>query len=296
MEQRMNAFPAFIPLLGARIVIVGDGEGAEAKARLVAGSVAEVARVSEARALEVGTYNGARLVFIAVKDEGVAEQAAAMGRAAGALVNVVDRPALCDFQTPAIIDRSPVICAIGTGGAAPVLATMLRASIESRWPARLGAIATLSGELQKTVREAIPDGPARRAYWRRMLKGPAADAAVAGDMETARRLALEAIAEPRGEGKVMFLQAPAEADRLTLGALRAMGGADRIVADGEEVVEIVRYARRDAERRASATAEELAAWAADGLTVLVVSAGEQAELETAVEALGVRTERLVVAG
>ncbi|OYX32053.1 MAG: hypothetical protein B7Y99_09185 [Caulobacterales bacterium 32-69-10] len=291
----MDAFPAFIPLAGARILIVGDGEAAQAKARLVTGSAAEVVLAAEARALEPGLYDGARLVFVAVADEAVAAQAAAAARAAGALVNVVDRPALCDFSTPAIIDRSPVICAIATGGAAPVLTTLLRAEVEARWPDRLGAVATLSKAMQQTVRAAIPDGSARRAYWRRMLTGPAADAAMAGDMDKARRLALEAMTEPRGEGRVVFLRAPAQADRLTLGALRAMGGADRIVADGEATAEIVRYARRDAERRASATPEDLAAWAGEGLTVLVVSAAPDEALEAAVAGLGALTERLLVA-
>lgn len=290
----MNAFPAFIPLYEARIVIVGDGEAADAKARLLATAVAEVVRAPDARALEPGLYDGARLAFIAVADAGVAEQAAALARGAGALVNVVDRQWLGDFHTPAIVDRSPVICAIGTGGAAPVLATLLRASIESRWPAGLGAIAALSGEIQKTVREALPDQAARRAYWRRMMKGPAGDAAVAGDMAEARRLAVAELSDERPPGRVMFLLAPDNDERLTLGALRAMGGADRIVAGGETEV-IARYARRDAPRRASATAGELAAWAGEGQVVLVICDEADDGLYDAVADLGATVERLLVA-
>jgi precorrin-2 dehydrogenase/sirohydrochlorin ferrochelatase len=290
----MNAFPAFIPLYGQKILIVGDGEAAEAKARLLATAVAEVVRAPEARALEPELYAGARLVFLAVADEAAAEQAAGLARAAGALVNVVDRQWLGDFHTPAIVDRSPVICAIGTGGAAPVFATLLRAGIEARWPQGLGAIATLSGELQRTVREAIPEAPARRAYWRRMMKGPAGDAAMAGDMERARELALAAISDERAPGRVMFLRAPDDPERLTLGALRAMGAADRIVLEAESD-EIARYARRDAERRPPADAETLAAWAGAGLAVLVISAGPDEALYAAVAALGVAVERLPVA-
>jgi precorrin-2 dehydrogenase/sirohydrochlorin ferrochelatase len=291
----MNAFPAFIPLHNARILIVGDGEAAEAKARLVAGSPAQIVHAPEAAALEPGLYDGARLVFIAVADEALAEAAAGAARAAGALVNVVDRQWLGDFHTPAIVDRSPVIAAIGTGGAAPVFATLLRNSIEARWPKGLGALAALSGELQKTVRGAIPDLPARRAYWRRMLKGPAGDAAIAGDIETARRLAVAAIAEPRPEGRVLFLEVPPRAELLSLRALRALGDADRIVADPDAAGEVLGYARRDAERRTAASAEDLAAWAGEGLTVLYLLAGPQTPVLEAVRALSVKVERLPVA-
>lgn len=291
----MNVFPAFIPLYDARILIVGDGEPADAKARLVADSPAEIVRAPEARALEPGLYEGFRLVFIAVADRELAWAATQAARAAGALVNTVDHQQLGDFHSPAIVDRSPVICAIGTGGAAPVFATLLRNSIEARWPAGLGAVAALSGELQKTVRETLTDAPARRAYWRRMMKGKAADAAMAGDMETARRLAIEALDDPRAEGKVLFLQAPPRAELLTLAALRALGAADRIVADPEAVAEVLGYARRDAERRATATAGDLAEWAAEGLTVLWLSAEPHGELLEAVRALGTAAETLPVA-
>jgi precorrin-2 dehydrogenase/sirohydrochlorin ferrochelatase len=208
---------------------------------------------------------------------------------------VVDHQTFGDFHTPSIVDRSPVICAIGTGGAAPVLATLLRASIEARWPKGLGRIAELSEAMRETVKTALPDGPARRAYWRRMLKGPAGDAAVAGDMEDARRLATAALRDdPREEGRVWLLQAPADPDLLTLRALRAMGAADRIVS-GEAVAEVVRYARRDAERRTHATPEDLAQWAEAGLAVLHVSTETEEGLFEALRARGARVERLPTA-
>ena len=291
----MNAFPAFIPLYGARIVVVGDGEAAEAKARLVAGSPAEIVRASEAEALRPGLYDGARLVFVAVAEEALAAEAAAAARAAGALVNVVDRQHLGDFHTPAIVDRSPVIAAIGTGGAAPIFATLLRNGIEARWPEGLGRVAALSGELQKTVRAALPEAAARRAYWRRLMKGPAADAALAGDLETARRLAIAALDDPRASGRVQFLRAPARADLLSLAAVRAFAAADRIVAGVEVSAEVLAFARRDAERRDNATARDLAEWAAEGLTVLHVGAAGPDQLMDAVEALGAAVERLPVA-
>ncbi|HTK33680.1 MAG TPA: bifunctional precorrin-2 dehydrogenase/sirohydrochlorin ferrochelatase [Caulobacteraceae bacterium] len=291
----MNAFPAFIPLYGARIVIVGEGEAAQAKARLVAGSPCEIVSVAETQALEPGVYDGARLVFVAVQDESLAAAAAAAARAAGALVNVVDRQHLGDFHTPAIVDRSPVIAAIGTGGAAPIFATLLRNSLEARWPEGLGRVAALSGELQKTVRAALPDAAARRAYWRRMLKGPAGKAAEDGDLETARTLAIAALDDPRIEGRVLLLEAPPRAELLSLAAVRALAAADRIVAAEDCAPEVLAFARRDAERRQTATAADLAAWAGEGLTVLYVSqASTQAVLE-GLSALGVTVERLPVA-
>jgi precorrin-2 dehydrogenase/sirohydrochlorin ferrochelatase len=290
----MNAFPAFIPLYGARIVVVGDGEAAEAKARLVAGSPCEIVRVMEAQALDPGVYDGARLVFIAVAEEDLAALAADAARAAGALINVVDRQHLGDFHTPAIVDRSPVIAAIGTGGAAPILATMLRNALEARWPEGLGRVGTLSGEMQKTVREALPDVAARRAYWRRLLRGPAAKAAEDGDMDEARRLALAALNEPKTEGRVLILHAPVRADLLSLAAVRALSAADRIVASAVAPAEVLAFARRDAERCAAASPEQLAEWVRDGLIVLCISpapalAAEVLALGAAVEILPVAT-------
>jgi precorrin-2 dehydrogenase/sirohydrochlorin ferrochelatase len=194
-----------------------------------------------------------------------------------------------------VVDRSPVIAAIGTGGAAPVLATLLRNSLEARWPEGLGRVATLSGELQKTVRETLPDPAARRAWWRRMLKGPAARAAEAGDMDEARRLALAALDAPRDPGRVQLLPIPSEPERLTLAALRALAAADRIVADPKPAEPVLGYARRDAKREGAATPDQLAAWAAAGETVLVLTVEGPAALAAALASLGVAAETLPVA-
>src|ERR1022692_2142111 len=104
----MEAFPAFFPLNGARVVIAGEGEGAEAKARLLASSPATVARLTGAAALDPASYARATLVFVPSPDADFRRAAAAAAKAAGAPVNVVDDPALSDFHTPAIIDRGQV--------------------------------------------------------------------------------------------------------------------------------------------------------------------------------------------
>ena len=121
----MDSFPAFFPLAGAKVVLAGKGPGIEAKARLLASSPAVLVRLEGNEALLPGAYRGARLAFVAGDDELFAQAAAAAARAAHVLVNVIDRPAWSDFNTPAVVDRGEVVAAIGTGGASPVLATLL---------------------------------------------------------------------------------------------------------------------------------------------------------------------------
>src|SRR5579863_4837327 len=144
----MEAFPAFFPLRGRRVVIAGAGEGAKAKVRLLAGSPASVVRVEGEAALDADVYAGASLAFVASPDPAFCERAAAAARDAGVAVNVVDHPELSDFHTPAIIDRGQVVAAIGTGGAAPIVAALLRAELEAKIAPGLGALAELFGKLR----------------------------------------------------------------------------------------------------------------------------------------------------
>src|SRR3954447_24061043 len=102
MQARMDAFPAFFPLAGATVVIAGSGEAAEAKARLFEGSPATLRRLTGDKALTPSAYEGAVLAFVASDDDSFAMAAGAAARAAHVPVNVVDRPALCDFTTPAV--------------------------------------------------------------------------------------------------------------------------------------------------------------------------------------------------
>ena len=195
MLGRMDHFPAFIPLAGARIVLVGEGVEADGKARLFDGSPATLVRLAaDDAALSPDAYAGASLVFIASEDEAFYLAAAAAARAGGALlVNVVDRPAHCDFYTPAIVDRGAVVAGIGTGGAGPVLAGRLKAQIDTLWPARLGALAELLRTIQPQVRARFPAFAERRAFLVALLDGPAARAALAGETDEALRLALDAL-------------------------------------------------------------------------------------------------------
>jgi precorrin-2 dehydrogenase/sirohydrochlorin ferrochelatase len=245
----LDTFPAFFPLAGARVVIAGSGEAAQAKARLFEGSPATVVRLEGPQAFVAGSYRGATLAFIASSDDLFAQAAARAARDAHVPVNVVDRLQLCDFTTPAVIDRGEVVAAIGTGGASPMLATMLRNDIEQRVPEGAGRVAALFRQLQDEIRQALPELHERRAFLREALSGPAASAAMTGDMAAAAGLLRAALAKgPEALGKVQFIDASGPADLLSLRASRALAAADVLAPDIGANPAILSMARRDAER------------------------------------------------
>jgi precorrin-2 dehydrogenase len=293
----MDAFPAFYPLAGRTVVIAGMGEAAEAKARLFAGSPAKILRLEGDAALSPKAYAGAALAFIASDDDAFAEAAAGAARAAHVPVNVVDRPALCDFTTPAVIDRGQVVAAIGTGGASPMLATLLRHDIEARVPEGAGRVAALFAGLQDEVRAALPELHRRRAFLRAALTGPAAAAALRGEQGEAVRLLREALAQDApGVGAVLFIDARGPADLLTLRATRALASADVLVCDEGAHAEVLALARRDAERSGPQSAERLAELAGEGQRVarLITGTSWRSEL-AALESMGVSVDVLPIA-
>jgi precorrin-2 dehydrogenase/sirohydrochlorin ferrochelatase len=294
----VDAFPAFFPLAGRRVVIAGTGEAAEAKARLFDGSPAQLVRLEGPQAFLVGSYGGARLAFIAGDDLFI-QAAAGAARAAGALVNVVDRPDLCDFNTPALIDRGAVVAAVGTAGAAPMLASLLRNDIEARVPPGAGRVAVLLRKLQGEVREAYPDLVARRSFLRSVLGGEAAQAALDGDMDRAEALLRAAIAKGGGPvGRVAFVAGRGPADLLTLRASRALAEADVIAFDADTDPAVLALARRDAGRLspADSTPEALAALARAGRQVvrIITRAPDVSDLKT-LAAEGVTVEVMLAA-
>lgn len=294
----MDAFPAFFPLAGRKVVIAGSGEAADAKARLFDGSPAHIVRLDGPSAFLAGAYSGAILAFIA-GDELFVQAAAGAARAARALVNVVDRPELSDFFTPALIDRGEVVAAIGTGGGAPMLAALLRNAIETRIPEGSGRVAALLRQHQAEVREAMPDAAVRRTFLREILASPTAQAAMDGDMERASALLKEAIArgvEPTG--LVRFVAGKGPSDLLTLRAARVLSEADcLVVPDGVEP-SILGMARRDAGRLTlgDAGAEHLIALARAGRQVVRLVTGpiDPREIKALAEA-GVAVEVLLAA-
>jgi precorrin-2 dehydrogenase/sirohydrochlorin ferrochelatase len=270
----MEAFPAFFPLTGARVVIAGEGEGADAKARLLAPSPAKLERLTGAAALDAKSYAGAVLAFIVSPDAAFREGAVKAAKAAGAAVNVVDHPDLSDFHSPAIIDRGQVVAAIGTAGAAPMIAALLRAELEAKIPAGLGRVAELFGRLQSDIRAAFPDLAHRRAFLRAALDGPVGQAADAGNMDRAETLLHAQLAKGGAAlGRIWLIVTPDARDLLSLRAARALAIADELaLADGVDPA-VAALARRDAHWRqlADTTAEDLEAAANAGRQAVVVA-------------------------
>jgi precorrin-2 dehydrogenase/sirohydrochlorin ferrochelatase len=293
----VDAFPAFFPLAGRAVAIAGEGEAAEAKARLFEGSPAAVVRLTGPAAFDPRSYAGMSLAFVAADDDAWARAAVEAAKAAGVPVNAVDRPALCDFTTPAVIDRGEVVAAIGTGGASPMLATMLRHDIEARVPEGTGRIAALFRLMQDEVRGALPDAHARRRFLRAALSGPAAEAAQAGDMEGAKeRLRAALFDTPQLAGRVLYVDARGPADLLTLRAARALASADVLACDPEVHPDVLALARRDAERLDAQSVGQLVALAAEGLHVARLITGSSWRTEqAALDAAGVTTEMLPIA-
>jgi len=277
----MDAFPAFFPLAGRKVVVVGAGEAADNKARLFDGSPATLVRLSPAEALEPDAFDAAALVFIASEDEAFIVQAAKAARAAGAAVNVVDHPQFCDFYTPAVIDRGAIVAAVGATGSSPLLAAMLRNDIEAQVPEGAGRVAALFRATRDEVRAALPGIDERRGFLRDALTGPAAQAAMAGDMDAALRLMRETIAalgegpKARPMGRVDFIVGEGPADLLSLRAARALSQADVLIVDPRLPPEITAMARRDARRApfADSATLKLVELAGEGLRVVCAVPG-----------------------
>lgn len=295
----MDSFPAYFPLAGRKVVIAGSGDAAEAKARLFEGSPALVVRLEDHEAFLPGSYGGAILAFVASPDEAFVRAAVGAARAARALVNVVDRPELCDFNTPAVIDRGAVVAAVGTGGSAPVLATLLRNDIETQVPEGMGRVAALLARFQDEVRKTLPVLHERRAFLREAVQGEAAAAARAGDMDRAETLFREALAGGSARaGSVRFIAGQGPVDLLSLRAARALGTADVLVADEDSDPQIVTLVRRDVERLApsQADAEQLVRLAREGRQVVrMITRPVDPELVQTLTAADVAVEILPVA-
>jgi len=252
----METFPAFFPLKGARVVIAGDGPPADAKTRLFDASPATLVKLMGEAALDPAAYDAASLIFIASHDDTFARAAALAARGSGAPMNVVDRPELSDFHTPAIIDRGAVVAAIGTAGAAPLLASLLRAEIETRVPVGAGRIAALLGARRAALRTAFPDLGQRRAFLRAVLAGPVAEATLAGDTAlAAERLDTAIAAGWTAVGRISIILIPPADDLLSLRAVRSLNIADVVASVAMSDTLVANHARRDAEIIAAGRAD-----------------------------------------
>jgi len=265
----MRTFPVFVSFDGKPPLVVGGGELAAIKTRLLlkrAPSVdiaAETVVPALAKLAESGKVaviapqpgidqvRGRPLVIAATEDDEEDARVSAIARALGVPVNVPDRPELCTAVLPAIVDRGEVTIAIGTSAAAPVLAQRLRAWLERELHPRLDALAKLAGEFRGRVAERVPSGAPRRRFWEAVFEGAAAEAMLEGDEPKARALIDDAIDEAASrtpQGRVLLVGAgPGDPELLTMRAVRALKSADvvfydRLVGDG-----VLDYARREAE-------------------------------------------------
>jgi len=264
----MRYFPAFLDLHAAPVLVVGGGEVAARKLRLLrqAGAaitvvaprlVAEIAAPAEsagvrwiARRFEPADVIGARVVIGATDDRVVNAAVAQAARAAGIPVNVVDDAALSTFIVPAIVDRSPLVVAISSGGVAPMLATRLRARIEALLDDSWGRLALFAERWRARVRAALTDLPVRRRLYDWLLDGPVAAAVRAGREQVADRLLEKRLAAgPEATiGTITLVGAgPGDPELLTLRALRALQDADVILTDRLVSAGVLARARRDAE-------------------------------------------------
>ncbi|GLK54662.1 uroporphyrin-III C-methyltransferase/precorrin-2 dehydrogenase/sirohydrochlorin ferrochelatase [Methylopila capsulata] len=265
---RLTSFPAFVRVADRVVAIVGGGPAAAAKVRLLGETQARLRVVAahpedELRAdvARLGAtlieepfaprhLDDAVLVFAATEDETADTAIADAARAVRIPVNVVDRPALCDFTTPALVNRAPLAIAIGTEGAAPVLARHVRAKIEAMLAPDLGRLVAFADGLRATVAQMLPAGEARRRFWARAFEGGVAARALAGDLAGARDEALrELSAGADVAGYVWLIGAgPGATDLLTLRAQRVLQEVDVIVHDALVPSEVIAMGRRDAER------------------------------------------------
>lgn len=234
----LHSLPLFVAVAGRPVILLGDGDGADAKRRLL----------ERAGACIVGEdAPAAMLAIVAIEDEAAALAAVARLRARGVLVNAVDRPDHCDFTVPAIVDRSPVIVAIGTGGASAGLAAALRQRFEALLPATLGPLAERLHAVRAAIRLALPvPDERRRALGAALAEGGALDPLA----ETATAVGpwLQVPAAPLADRLVTVRLRSADPDDLTLGEARALALADRIYAPADAPRAILERARADAAR------------------------------------------------
>ncbi|MGZ5872731.1 MAG: siroheme synthase CysG [Bradyrhizobium sp.] len=273
----MRFLPVFLDLQSGVVLLVGAGDLARAKLRLLAAAGARVrwyatdgnhdldglaaddmARIELATGDPLTADLGGVIAILCAGAGEVGRAMSARARAAGLPVNVMDDLAHSTFIFPAIVDRGDVVVAVGTGGASPVVARRVRERIEAALPARIGELAGFIGRWRRSIHALIPEFALRRRFWERVVDGPIGALVLAGRTHEAEA-ALEAIRDPsdfagslpsgQAEGRVTLVGAgPGDPDLLTVKALRALQDADVVFYDELVAPEILDRARRDAAR------------------------------------------------
>ena len=251
----IDSLPLFHRIAGQPVIVQGEGEAALAKRRLVERAGGVVCGEDE---------TGARLAFVALDDP---EPAAERLKARGVLVNVPDRPELCDFTVPSILDRAPVLLAIGTGGASAGLAKALRLRLETLLPPGLGALAAALGKSRDALRRRWPDaGERRRALDAALGEGGPLDPMGGGGAEAVEAWLAGHAADLSG-GLVEICLVSDDPDDLTLRQARLLGSADVVAHEAGVPAAILDRARADAVRWVIAPGEGVLA--GEGLIVVL---------------------------
>lgn len=298
----MNQLPIFMNVSGRAVLVAGGTSAALAKLRLVARAGAVIRVIDPAPCADLDRYcrdhgiavlrrsvgasdmQDACIVYVATGNESEDARIAALAEKRGVPVNVVDRPHLCSFTTPAVVDRSPVVVAVGTNGTAPVLAQRVRAAIDRLLPVRLGVVADVAESFRPTVRAVLRDSAKRRRFWQRFFDGAPARAVLSGDDASARTQAVRVLNETESREDVIGAVAlvaigPGDPDLLTLKAHRLLLAADVIVHDGCVGPDILELARRDAEvivhqdGQGASLLDHLADLAREGMSVVHLRLG-----------------------
>jgi len=266
----VDFFPAFLNLKERPCLIVGGGDIALRKARMLHSAGAQILVVAPEtsaafaafirthslalaeRAFRAPDVNGKWLVVSATGDAAVERAVFTASSAAGIFCNGVDDRENCSYITPAIVDRSPVIVAISSAGTAPVLARKVREKIETLLPKELGRLADLACGWRVRVAERLASLPGRRRFWESVFDGPAGSLAIGGDVDKAEREVarnlLDFEAKPAETGQAWLVGAgPGDPDLLTVRAVQIMQAADVILHDRLVSDAVLSLARRDAE-------------------------------------------------
>ncbi|MHB8621887.1 MAG: siroheme synthase CysG [Sulfuricaulis sp.] len=267
----MDFFPIFLNLKQRPCAVIGGGEVAARKVSLLLAAGAQVTVyapglgesmklwASEGKVLHVpekfhaDMLRGCVLAIAATDDKSVNRQVSEAAKALGIPINVVDQPELCTFIMPSIIDRSPVMIAVSTGGSSPVLARLIRARLESLIPSGYGRLAKLVSKFRDKVKQRFTDSSRRRQFWEEVLQGRIAELTYSGQdavAEEALAQKIEAAASNRlSVGEVYLVGAgPGDPDLLTFRALQLMQQADVVVYDRLVSPAVLELIRRDAQR------------------------------------------------
>jgi len=266
----MDYMPFFFDLKGRACLFIGGGNIATRKARLIAKAGAKLIVISpyitdemmvlvkvsggacHAREFHPDDLDLGMMVICATDNEEVNKTVSVLAQQKKLPVNVVDSPSLCSIITPAIVDRSPLMIAITSGGEAPVLARQIRAKLEILFPSSYGALATLASQFRHIVKQTLSSGEQRLRFWQTVFDGPIAEKAFAGKLDEAEQAIeslLASIDNDTLEGEVYLVGGgPGDPDLLTFKALRLMQQADVVLYDRLVSEAVLNLVRRDADR------------------------------------------------